>query len=250
MRQTIAAFVCLSALVVPAVFADEPSCPCPPAVPPHPLWTGSVGLSYVATSGNSDTRTLGLAAAFTRQPTPWGVEITALANRAETNGETTAEKWFAELRGTRALDERLGLFAGVADERNRFAGFDTRLVFEAGATWHALLGPEHDLTFDVGVTHTTLEPLAGGNDQSFGALAGLTYLWKFSSTAAFRERLVAYPSFKDTGDWRMRSETALEAALAASWAVRVGYLFERVNHPQPGFGKDDATTTVSLVWKR
>lgn len=240
----------LSVALARVARADEPSCPCPPAAPPTPLWTGSVGLSYLETGGNSDTRTLGLAAAFARQPTPWGVEIAARANRAESDGAKTAEKWFAGVRGKRALDARLGLFGGVSGERDRFAGFDSRVILEAGATWQALAGPAHELGFDAGVTHTTEDPVVGERDGTLGALAGLTYAWKISASATLRERLVVYPSFDDSKDWRARSETALEAALAQSWAVRLGYLYERDNRPQPGFEKTDTTATVSLVWRR
>ena len=69
-------------------------------------------------------------------------------------------------------------------------------------------------------------------------------------TATFRERLLYFPNFDDSDDWRWRSETTLEAALAASWAIRVGYLYTRDNVPAPGFEKSDSSTSVSLVWKR
>ncbi len=248
-----AALTLLAGVLHPvAARADEPAktCPCPPPPPPAPLWTGSLGLSYVATSGNSDNQTLGLAAAFARQPTPWGVEIVTLANRAETDGVKTGEKWLAGVRGKRALTERFDLFAGVSYERDRFAGFDSRVVTEAGAQWHALTGPVHELAFDAGLTYTSVDPLLGSRDGSVGGLAGLTYVWKITATTTLRERLLLYPNFEHTDDWRMRSETAVEASLAASWALRVGYLYERNNRPPAGFRKVDGTTSVSVVWKR
>ena len=50
---------------------------------------------------------------------------------------------------------------------------------------------------------------------------------------------------------RQRDASAIpDAALASSWALRSSYLFTRDNLPAPGFEKDDATTAVSLVWKR
>jgi len=239
--------------------ADETLCPCPAAPPAEPLWTGSVGLSYLATSGNTDTSSLGLAGAWSRKPTPWGVDIAAAATRAESEGTRTAERYFAGVRGKRALDARFDAFAGLSDERNVFAGFDSRIVAEAGGVWHLLRGApagapataesRHDLAVDAGLTWTREDPIGGRRDASFGALAGVTYAWQITPNATFRERFVVYPSFERSDDWRLRSETSFDAAFAASWALRAGYAYVRDNRPVPGFEKTDTATSLSLVWK-
>lgn len=242
----LAAFV--GAFVAPAVAQND--CPCPPPPPPPPLWTGSVGFSYLATSGNSDSSTLGLTAGFARRPTPWGVELTAAVNQAESEGETTAERALAGVRGKRAFGERWETFGGLLWEQDEFAGFDSRMVVEAGGLWKAVVSDRQALAFDLGLTWTQEEPVLGDRVDSFGALAGLDWAWKISANATLRERLVGYPNFDESDDWRLRSETTLEAALASSWALRASFLFTRDNLPVPGFEKDDSTTSVSLVWKR
>jgi len=249
-RHVLAPALLAFASVLAAPLAGQETCPCPPPPPPPPLWTGSLGLSYLMTTGNTDTETLGFTGALARLPTPWGVEIQAAANRAESEGTTTAERYFAGVRGKRAFGERWQAFAGVSYESDEFAGFDSRMILEIGGVFRALAGPAHLLDFDAGLTWTDEEPVLGPGIDSFGALAGLAYEWKFSETASFRERLVAYPNFDESEDWRVRSETSVEAALASSWALRVSYLFTRDNLPAPGFEKDDSTTSVSLVWKR
>ena len=94
---------------------------------------------------------------------------------------------------------------------------------------HGGPGPVHELDFDAGVTWTDEEPVFLPGLDYFGAVAGATYAWKINEVASFRERLVLYPNFDESDDWRLRSETSLDAALAASWALRVGYLFTRDN---------------------
>lgn len=249
MKGTAVAICLLGLLCLAAPVTAQDTCPCPPPEP-TPLWTGSVAFSYLATSGNSESETIGLAAAFARQPTPWGLEVQALANRAESEGEKTAERTLAGLRGKRALGARFQLFAGASYERDVFAGFDSRFVVESGGIWRALAGPVHELDLDAGLVWTDEEPVTGPGFDYVGALAGLTYTWKPNAVATFRERLVGYPSFDDSDDWRLRSESSLEAALAASWALRVGYLFTRDNVPAAGFEKDDSTMSASVVWKR
>ena len=225
-------------------------CPCPPPAPPPPLWTGSLGLSYLANSGNTDNESLGFTAGVARLPTPWGLEASLAASQAETDGVKTAERYFAGVRGKRAIGERFELFGGLSYESDEFAGFDSRAIVEAGGIWKALLGPVHELAFDAGVTWTTEDPVIGESNDYLGAVLGAAYVWKISAGATFRERLAYYPNFDTSDDWRVRSETTLEAAIASSWALRVAYLFTRDNLPAPGFEKDDGATSVSVVWKR
>lgn len=229
---------------------QEALCPCPPPAPPPPDWTGSLALSYLATTGNSETETIGFSTAWDRRPAPWGVEIRALAHRAETDGEATAERYLASVRGKRALSDRLELFAGLVHERDEFAGFDQRSIVESGAIWRALTGPVHELAFDAGLTWTTEDRLDGTDDDWLGAVAGVAWAWQITPAAALSERLLLYPSFDDSDDWRLTSETALEAALADAWALRVSYLVQRDNQPPAGFEETDTSTGVSLVWKR
>jgi putative salt-induced outer membrane protein len=244
----------LLALLLAAPFAaaaqEAANCPCPPPEPPPPLWTGSLGLSYLSTSGNTDTESLGLSAQWSRQPTPWGLELAAAATRAESEGVETTERLFGTIRGKRALDERWDLFAGLSHERNEFAGFDARSILEAGVVYRALSGPEHTLSFDAGATWTREEAVDGSEDDWPGALLGLTYAWQISEGARLGQRLLWFPNLDRGDDWRLHSETALEAALASAWALRVACLWQRDAEPPPGFETTDRSTAVSLVWKR
>jgi len=229
---------------------QEALCPCPPPEPPPPVWTGSLALSYLATTGNSETETVGFDTAWARRPTPWGLEIRALAHRAETDGSATAERYLASVRGGRALSGRLELFAGLVHERDEFAGFDQRSIVESGALWRVLAGPAHELAFDAGLTWTTEDRVDGSDDDWLGAVAGVAWKWESSSNATLRERLLFYPNFDDSEDWRLSSETALDAALARSWALRVAYLVQHDDRPPAGFEETDTSTSLSLVWKR
>lgn len=242
----------LFVLAAPAVGQDPCPCPeaAPAAAPPPSLWTGSIGLSYLANGGNSENENLGVAATFARRPTPWGLEVSVLANRAKSDGETSSERLLAELRGKRALGDRYELFAGASYERDEFAGLDSRAVLEAGGIWRAVDQVRQSLAFDLGMTWTTEDPVAGERLDSFGAVAGLEWIWKLSESASLRERLLYFPNFDDGEDWRLRSESSLQAALASSWALRLSYLLTRDNLPAPGFEKTDTTTSVSLVWTR
>jgi|GEM_PF-608814 len=257
MRLTVLSSLIVVVLAAPALAQEQP----------EPAWKGSLGLSFVSTSGNSDTQTLGLDFGLDRKPEPWGVEIKAAAIRAEDNSVTTAERYNGSVRGKRALGERWEAFVGAFGEQDKFSGYDLRYGAAAGGTYKALLGPKHTLSFDAGLTWTKEELVDLVDDQGVahpqpsydyvGGIAGLDYAWQISDTATLSERLVYLPNFDETSDWRATSETALQAAISSKLALKLGYLVRYDAEPAVAgvdadggavyFDDTDTTTTVSVV---
>jgi putative salt-induced outer membrane protein len=213
----------------------------------QPPWSGSLGLSWLSTSGNTDTSSFGLDFALKRTPDPWGLDVGANLVRADQNGQLTAERYNAHGRAERAIGERWTAFAGLSGERDRFAGFDLRGVVESGASYKILTGPQHQLSVDGGLTWTRLDITDDGREEWLGGLLGLSYAWKITETSSVTERLVWYPNFKDSGQWRVTSEAAVQAALSSVLALKLGYLLRYDHQPVPGFHTTDTATTASLV---
>jgi putative salt-induced outer membrane protein len=229
-------------LAAATAIADEPE------QPPTAPWTGSLGLSFVATSGNTDTRTLGFDFQVKRKPTPWGMEAGASYTRADENNLTTAERYAARARAERSFSARWSAFGGLTAERDRFAGYDLRTVVNAGATYTALAGPRHELAFDGGLTWTREELVDNPTDDYAGGLLGATYLWHLAETSAFGEHVVWYPNFQESSDWRLMSETSLTAAVNTKLALKLSYELRYDHQPVPGFKGTDTTTKASLLW--
>jgi putative salt-induced outer membrane protein len=258
MRLTVVSSLIVLALAAPSLAQEQP----------EPAWKGSLGLSFVSTSGNSDTQTLGLDFGLDRKPDPWGLEIKAAAIRAEDHSVTTAERYNGSVRGKRGLGDRWEVFVGAFGEQDKFSGYDLRYGAAAGGTYKALLGPTHTLSFDAGLTWTKEELVDLVDDQGVaypqpsndyvGGVAGLNYAWQISETAKLSEALLYLPNFDDSGDWRAVSETALQAAISSKLALKLGYLVRYDNEPAIAgvdaagdvvyFDDTDTTTTVSVVW--
>ena len=207
----------------------------------------SLGLSYLATTGNSSSQTGGLDFLFKKSFDPWGLEVAANYMRAEQNGAETAKKLFLGVRGTRALSADLDLFLAGSYLQDRFAGLDPRLLAAGGVTYKFLKGPEHELAFDVGLTWTRDDLVGDGSRSYAGALAAARYGWNISKTAKLTENLSFFPSFQDTSDWRIESTTGLQASISAATALKLTYGYRYANQPVAGFGKTDTQTAASLV---
>jgi len=214
---------------------------------PSPPWAGSLGLSYLATSGNSETTSFGFDAGLERAPDPWGMVFTANYLKATDSGDTTAERYGASLRATRKLSERWELFGGAGAGRDRFAGFDFRGLLETGASYHALLGPNTLLRFDGGLTWTSEDRTAEPDRDFLGAILGLDFAWKPREGIELTQKLNYYPDFDVTSNWRIYSETAFQSTVTGPLAVKLSYELRYQNLPVAGFEKTDTTTKASLV---
>jgi putative salt-induced outer membrane protein len=215
----------------------------------EPIWKGSLGLSWLATSGNTDTSSFGLDFGFDRRPEPWGLSFAARGNRAEDNGVLTAENYFAAARAVRKLGERWEAFGGLQWSKDPFAGFDSQTVASVGATYIAVDSERHYLTFDGGLAYTWEDRVPPAMDTDFaGGILGLNWEWKLSESAKLTERLMFYPNFDTSSDWRLTSVTGLEAAVNQWLALRLGFDVRHRNEPIGDAKGTDTTSTASVVF--
>ncbi len=73
MKRLLRAMLLLWLAACGAVLAQEaPPCPCPePPPPPDPCWFGKLNFSFLSTSGNTDTTSIGGAAEVNYNPKPF-----------------------------------------------------------------------------------------------------------------------------------------------------------------------------------
>jgi len=219
----------------------------------EPAWKGSLGISWVATSGNTDTSSAGLGFTLERKPEPWGLAFEARGNKAQDSGKTTAENYFAAGRALRTLGKRWEAFGGLQWAKDPFAGFDSQMVASVGATYLAVESTRHHLTFDMGLAYTWEDqippvPEIDNEIDYAGGIVGLAWEWKLGENSKLTERLMYYPNFDDSGDWRVTSVTAIEAAINSWLALRFGYDLRHRNQPIGAAVKNDATSTASVVF--
>ena len=255
MKKMLLVFGAICALCATPVVAQEPATE---EEEKEPAWTGSLGLAWVSTSGNTDTSSIGMDLGLERKPEPWGLTLVARGNRADDQGALTAENYLFSARAVRALGKRWEAFGGLAWAKDPFAGFDSQTIASIGATYIAIESERHLLKIDGGLTHTwedQISPVAPAptvftDSISFaGALLGLSWDWQLGKNSKLTERLVYLPNFDDSADWRLTSLTAIEAAVNDWLALRFGYDIRHRNQPVGNADKTDTTSTASVVFK-
>jgi putative salt-induced outer membrane protein len=239
-----------ASLLLLSIAAASPAAAQAPA-PPPPLWDAQVGGSFVGTSGNSDTSSVGADFSANHRGSVWKIESGATAVRTSSLDQTTAERYLGSLRGQRKLTPVVGLTSGIRLERDRFAGLDFRSILDAGLSWALVRRPVWTLDGVTGIgwnheSRTTSPSI----DHPVGLLQLLSRI-PFGSAGDTTQRFTFYPDFKETSAYRSEGEITAQAAMSAHLALKLGYLVRFANNPVPGFKKTDNTTTASVVlrWK-
>jgi putative salt-induced outer membrane protein len=238
-----------------ALAQAPPPCPCPePPPPPDPLWFGKVNFSFLSTSGNTDTTSIGGAAEVNYNPKPWLFTLKGAYLYSATDGVTTAQSTAVSLRASRDLTERVDVFAGGGYLRNTFSGIDSLYSVDAGAGYKLFKGPEQFLRVEGGVGWTNEKDIDKNGivqpSRSYAnARAGLAYKWQFTKTAAFTNDFGFLADLSDTANWFITNKAAITADISRVFALQASWTLFFRNQPVEGFGHTDTATAVGIVAK-
>ncbi|MBI2214125.1 MAG: DUF481 domain-containing protein [Acidobacteria bacterium] len=217
-------------------------------VPARP-WSGSAELSYVATSGNTDTRSLGLGGELQFKPAVWTYELGLNYVEAETDGVTSAEKLTARFGASRPISERLEYYARVSYLSDEFAGIDSNVSGDTGVAWKALTGEHHFLDLGTGIGYTSESRTVGANREFATGTLFAKYKYVFSKNAELTDDASYVHDFERSDNWRFLNSVAVIAAINSMFSLKAYYNVVHLNEPVAGFEKSDSTSGVSLVAK-
>ncbi|MEP6995753.1 MAG: DUF481 domain-containing protein, partial [Acidobacteriota bacterium] len=202
MKKACQAALLLSAFAG-AILAQTPECPCPVPPPgPPPPWTGSAEFSYLSTSGNSTTSSLGGGLQLFYKPLPWTIGLDVHYLHSSADHVETSEQFKGALKGTRDLTAEIDVYARGSYLRDTFAGLDSLVSIDGGAGYKLLKGPVHLLRAEAGFGYSWENQVPTGIDRNYAnARFGLGYKWVFSKTAQFSNDFGVLLDLADTNNW-------------------------------------------------
>ena len=236
-----------------AALAQEPvPCPCPePPPPPDPLWFGKVNFSFLSTSGNTDTTSIGGAAELNYNPKPWLFTLKGAYLYSQTDGIVTAESSAASMRGNYDLTPRFYVFAGAGYLRNTFSGIDALWSIDGGAGYKLFDGPAHFLKAEGGVGWTNEKDIildVVQPSRSYANVrAALYYKWQFTKNANFTNDFTNLLDLDDTQNSFVTKKAAITADISKIFALQASWTLLWRNQPVEGFGHTDTATAVGIV---
>jgi putative salt-induced outer membrane protein len=231
-----------------------PPCPCPePPPPPPPLWFGKLNFSFLSTSGNTDTTSIGGAAEVNYNPKPWLFTFKGAYLYSATEGVTTAQATTLGLRASRDLTERLDVFVGAGYLKNTFSGINNLYSVDGGVGYKLFNTPTQFLRVEGGVGWTSEEDIVVGvvlPSRSYAnARAALNYKWQFTKSAAFTNDFGFLADLDNTANWFITNKAAITADISSIFALQASWTLLYRNQPVIGFGNTDTATAVGIVAK-
>lgn len=242
---------CLGLLFCSTTALAQTAAPADPKQPPPPLWDAQVGASFVGTTGNTDTSSLGFDFGAHRRGEIWQIDSTATAIRTSDNGIQTAERVIGAARVNRSLSDILGVSAGERAEHDPMSGIDFRSISDASLSWKLLRMPRWTVDGITGFMWDHETRTLGPNLDDPGAILQVLSRIPFGAAGDTTQRYALYPDFRTPSAFRQEAEFTAQAAMAAHLALKLGYLIRYSNDPVPGFKRTDNTATASVVlrWK-
>ena len=212
----------------------------------EPGWYDSAELSFVTTSGNSESDTFGFRNTLERLWNDASFSLLAGGLRVETTTirrfatgtpasftvvedkttELTAENYYLRGRYDRTVSERLFWFAGLGWERNQFAGFDSRVqaVGGIGNTW--LSDDQMHFKTAYGLTYTQQDDLIDNpkiDDSFLGLKVSWDYRNQLTDSARFTNTLAVDQNLSESDDLRADMITALSVAMSERYSLKLSW---------------------------
>ncbi|MGE5245682.1 MAG: DUF481 domain-containing protein [Betaproteobacteria bacterium] len=214
---------------------------------PPPAWDIHFGASFVGTSGNSHTSTVGGDFAYRYRGAAWQLDSMATAVRTSDTGALEAEQYVAGFRSRRKLKDGIGFSSGLRAERDRLSGIALRTILDGGLSYAFVETDDWSVDALTSLAWNREQRLVGPNrSDPVGTLQVLSRV-SLGSSGTTTERVTLYPDLQEASAYRGEAEMTAEAAMNSWLALKIGYLLRYSNSPVPGFRRTDNTTTASVL---
>lgn len=209
-------------------------------------WSGQAEFSFLSTTGNTNTLTLGLKSAVRRNWTDWAAVVRAEYLRSSDGDNVTAQSYLFGTRGIRKFSD-FDLFTDFEYQRNVFAGFNNLYKFAIGVGKEFFKTTKQTLRLEIGPAFV-IEERVDKTKDNFGSVgAQALHKWAITDKVELNNRLSYLINLKDVSDSRYEFETTMTAPISALFSLKAGYLALYRNRPPIDKKAFDGKTTLSIL---
>jgi len=211
-------------------------------------WNVHGELSYVKTSGNSDTETFA-----TKVEANWKKELNRLIGKGiflygKVDSKENTNKLNLLGRWERLITDRLFGFVQGSYLQDKFSGFDYKTDWSAGLGYDIIKTDVHYLKGLASIGYSFLDYKVGGSDSYTTGTAELDYTWKIRENLLFKQLVEYQTNLEDTEIYFLKSDTSIQVKINANFSLGVGYkVFYQNKPPSKDIDKTDTTFLTSLI---
>ena len=211
-------------------------------------WKGNITLGGNWQDGNSDTMNLSAGALAVRKTERDRFTINFLYNRAENEGELTANNTYGQLKYDYFMTPKWYLYLNVDMLSDEFKDVNLRTSVGPGAGYQIWDSDDRVLGLEAGLSYTNEDKDEGEDSDWWAARLGVNFLYKLFDRVVFTDQFVIYPSLDNGGEYTLRNEAAILTELGANWGLNFSNIWERDSDPDPGYDENDFTWILGVQY--
>lgn len=208
-------------------------------------WGGEGQVGASQSSGNTNAVGLSLGLTLRKEGLHWAHTLRAQSDYQRTGDETTRNQMLFALESGRKITDHLQLFGSAQYERDRFAGFSSRVSLAAGLGYRAVATPALTLDLKFAPAWRKSNYISEPHASELTAMGELNAAWKISPTLVLSENATALAG---SGNTNINTLTALSFKVSSALSARVAYQLTTNTQPPPGFKPTDTLTRFTLVY--
>ena len=208
-------------------------------------WKGEGQIGASQSSGNTESAGLSAGVALARKGIDWTHKMRAQADYQRTNGQTSVERYLAEVEPQYRINDRAFAYGLGRWEHDRILGYDRRWNLSGGLGYKVIDNKKMTLSLKGGPAFRQTDFVNGDNDTELTGLAGLDFGWQLSPTLRLTQ---VASTIIGEANGSTSSQTALNAKLTGALSARIAYSAQIDTSPPPGIESVDTQTRFTLVY--
>lgn len=213
-------------------------------------WKFRMEISYVSTSGNTDTQSLAVKTDARKEGEVNRYFFKGSYLQTQDMSEETSNKLALDASWERVMNKRLfGLFA-LGYRRDKFSGYDFRAFGGPGMGYDFVKTARHKLkgVFTLLYYHDEFSKGAESTDDYIAGKVTAAYEWKILKNVKLAETIDFFTSLEDTERLFVDSVTAAEVKVNDHVSVGINYVVNYQNVlPSPELRHTDKTFLTTLI---
>lgn len=238
---------CLILLLLLLTFLLAPTAAQAQVPPPEKPWTNETEFSFVSANGNTKSTSMSGKNKFTYTRSKTTLDLFGGGLGAKSEGSVTAEQYHAGEKVSYKVSDRNYVFEKFQWDKDRFSGIRHRYDTSVGFGRDLVDTPTDKLLAEFGVGWIRENRINSPDEEFSTGRAYSKYERVISPTANFTQDAEYVQNLENRRDIRVKTETALIAALTTNLSLKVSYVWKHVGEPPAAFGRNDTITSVSLI---
>lgn len=196
-------------------------------------FTKHLELSYVDTSGNSNTSTFS-AKLETLTKLAEGEELKAKATvlYSKDNDETSANKYDIEVDYNHMINEKLYSYMGINYINDELSDYDYRLNIGPGFGYKFINDDIQTLDIQAGLDYAFDKYENGKKDEYIAPRTETNYRYRINDNMQFKQMLSFLISSEDTEKYFFTSESSLNLKMIENISLGISYRIDYVNQTE------------------